>query len=211
MVYASQTINGCESLDTLAVNIQITIITDPEINLPNNTICLESFATLDSLGIESLGYEVNYYDSSGNILNPDHIIQQNEYYYISYLDPISGCESNDVYIDIEVISCEVEIYNAISINNNYQNDYMVIENVELFPENQLQIFNRNGQLIYSQRNYGQDESKRFYGKSNTGTSLGTNSYLPSGSYIYIFTYLNEFTNQTKTRKGFVTIHNIIGQ
>ena len=86
-----------------------------------------------------------------------------------------------------------------------------IENVELFPENQLQIFNRNGQLIYSQRNYGQDESKRFYGKSNTGTSLGTNSYLPSGSYIYIFTYLNEFTNQTKTRKGFVTIHNIIGQ
>ena len=174
---------------------------------------MESFSSLDSLGIESLDYTINYYDSlnGGNAIPSDHLIQQDESYYVSYYDPSSGCESNRVYININVLNCEVEIYNAISVNYNNQNEYMVIENVELFPENQLQVFNRNGQLIYSQKNYGQDENKRFYGKSNVGQAISVNSYLPSGSYIYVFTYLNEFTNTTKTKKGFVTIHNIIGK
>ena len=108
------------------------------------------------------------------------------------------------------MNCEIEIYNAISINDNFQNNYMVIENVELYPDNILNIYNRNGELVYSQDNYGQEETKLFYGIANKGSTVNRRSYLPSGSYMYVFTYLNQYTGFTITKKGFLTISNLIG-
>ena len=99
-------------------------------------------------------------------------------------------------VDVTVIPCDVNIYNAISINNNSQNDYMVIEYVEYYPNNKLQIFNRNGQLVYLQNNYGADQNKRFYGKGNVGGFLDRSAiYLLVHICIYLLILIHLQTIQ----------------
>mgnify|MGYP001219634794 CR=1 FL=1 len=109
------------------------------------------------------------------------------------------------------ISCEkyvlnkesdVEIFNAISINNNGKNDYLYIRNVNLFPKNNLFVFDRNGRLVYKQDSYGIGNNL-FYGFSN----IDNDFELKSGSYIYVFEFFHEALNETIIKKGFLTISN----
>jgi len=213
VVYASQTIDGCEGTDRLEVTVSISVIPEPTIEFSSQEFCLESNPSISSIIIPETNYSIIWYDSEfgDTELDSDYLLEDGNSYYFSFFDSESGCESIRVQVDVTVIPCDVNIYNAISINNNSQNDYMVIEYVEYYPNNKLQIFNRNGQLVYLQNNYGADQNKRFYGKGNVGGFLDRSAYLPSGSYMYIFTYFNPFTNNTLTKKGFVTIHNIVGR
>lgn len=83
----------------------------------------------------------------------------------------------DVTIEINVIG-EITAYNGISPNNDGFNDYFKIENIEfLEPENQVLIYNRWGDKVYSADNYNND-SQRFTGVSNDGKEL------PNGVYFY---------------------------
>ena len=141
-----------------------------------------------------------------------YTIEDGSIYYVTYIDSETGCESiSRLGIQVSVIACEVNIYNAISINNNYQNDYMVIEYAELFPDNKLEVYNRNGKLVFSQEGYATDGTKLFYGKGNYGSFLDKNAYLPSGSYLYVFQYYNQYIGERILKKGFVTINNTIGK
>ena len=102
-----------------------------------------------------------------------------------------------------LISYEVEIYNAISPNGNDKNDFFFIKNADKYPNNSLRIFDRNGIVVYEVNGYGID-NKLFYGKSNINNS---NNTLPSGSYFYIFSYLDTSSQQTIVKKGVLTLIN----
>jgi len=103
----------------------------------------------------------------------------------------------------DLVFYEIEIYNAISPNGNDKNDYFYIKNADKYPNNSLKIFDRNGIIIYDEKGYGTD-SKLFYGKSNINNS---NATLPSGSYFYIFSYLDESSQETIVKKGILTLIN----
>tara|TARA_Y100000768_G_scaffold81111_1_gene57770 strand:- start:4724 stop:5647 length:924 start_codon:yes stop_codon:yes gene_type:complete len=102
-----------------------------------------------------------------------------------------------------LISYEVEIYNAISPNGNDKNDFFFIKNADKYPNNSLRIFDRNGIVVYEVNGYGID-NKLFYGKSNINNS---NNTLPSGSYFFIFSYLDTSSQQTIVKKGVLTLIN----
>ncbi len=103
----------------------------------------------------------------------------------------------------DLVFYEIEIYNAISPNGNDKNDYFYIKNADKYPNNSLKIFDRNGIIIYDEIGYGTD-NKFFYGKSNISNSSAT---LPSGSYFYIFSYLDQSSQEIIVKKGVLTLIN----
>ncbi len=68
-------------------------------------------------------------------------------------------------------------------NNDGKNDFLVIEGIEHSKNNSLQIFDRNGLMVYSKANY----KNGFNGISNNNTTIAKKSGLPSGVYFYIIT------------------------
>lgn len=208
LVYASQTENECESIDRLGVSVETDIITDPILITTELDFCLAREATLADLEIDAQGFELEWYDSfsGGTMLAMDTLLEDNASYYATLYDATSGCESlMRLEVVPTVIPCEVIIFNAISLNDNGLNDYMVIENAEYFPFNTLEIFNRDGHLIYSQKKYGVGDNL-FRGIANVDGIYSKGSNLPTGSYLYVFTYYNPYLQEYYTKKGFLTIN-----
>ena len=210
IVYATQVVGECESSQSLAVTVEISSIEDPSSELLNQNFCLESDATISDIIIDNSSNQILWYDQpiGGNQLTIDDLLENNTIYYAAIYNFESGCESfNRLPITVNINPCEVNIYNAISINNNYENNYMVIENAEYYPDNKLDVYNRNGKLIYRQNGYASDGTKLFYGKGNYGVFLNSNDYLPTGTYMYVFSYYNNYTNEAIVKRGFLTINN----
>jgi gliding motility-associated-like protein len=208
-VYASQTVNGCESNNRLQVDIVINSVPNP-VNISSSLkFCLGENRTLSDLKINSQGYELEWYSSQTGTTryDPDTIIEDGVVYYATLYDSISGCESETrLAIIPEIIACNVKIYNALSLNDDGKNDYMVIENAEYYSNNSLEIYNRNGQLLFQTYNYGQNNSNYFYGKANVSGVISPGSKLPTGSYLYVFKYYDSFIkNEYIVLKGFLTI------
>jgi hypothetical protein len=215
VLYATQAQNGCESITRLEVNVEIDIIPDPILITTELEFCLAREATLADLELDDQGFTLEWYDSfnGGNMLPMDTLLEDAVSYYATLYDSLSGCESlMRLEVVLTVIPCEVIIYNALSLNDNGQNDYMVIENAEYFPDNSLEVYNRDGHLVYSQTQYGLDDNL-FRGVANVGNIYGNGTVysasspnLPTGSYLYIFKYFNPYEQQQYTLKGFLTIN-----
>lgn len=59
-------------------------------------------------------------------------------------------------INVEVIACEVIIPNVFTPNGDGQNDKLVFENLEYYPNNKVVVFNRWGQKIFEKSGYQND-------------------------------------------------------
>lgn len=72
------------------------------------------------------------------------------------------------------------VYNAVSANNDGQNDFLVIGNIEYYPENKFSLFNRWGDKLFEIENYDNKE-RVFRGKTN----IGGEKDLVNGTYFYV--------------------------
>ena len=85
----------------------------------------------------------------------------------------------------------------MQLRGDGKNDGFVIMNIENFPDNNLKIFNRWGNLIYQKDGY----LNEFEGYANTGDQVGK-AKLPAGTYFVILEYGDE---KTETYNGFLLI------
>jgi gliding motility-associated-like protein len=69
----------------------------------------------------------------------------------------------------------------LSPNGDGVNDTLIIENLELSPNNTLSIYNRYGVLVYQMENY----NNQFDGKSNVEMVVNQPEGLSAGVYFYI--------------------------
>ena len=74
----------------------------------------------------------------------------------------------------------LKIPNAFSPNGDGINDFFVIQGIEEYPNNELFIYNRWGELVYYKTNY----DNTWNGESNTKTPFGKK--LTEGTYFYVF-------------------------
>ena len=81
-------------------------------------------------------------------------------------------------------------YNAFSPDGDNKNDVWMINNIDLYPDNKLSIYNRWGDEVYSAKGY-----------SNATAWDGGN--LQPGTYYYVLTATIE--NQSRVFKGFITM------
>jgi gliding motility-associated-like protein len=87
---------------------------------------------------------------------------------------------------------ELELPNGLSPNGDGKNDYFVIHGLESFPDNELWVYNRWGNLVFRQDDYKND----WAGISNNGGEL------PDATYFVVFKTLG---NQQVTLTGYVDI------
>ena len=90
--------------------------------------------------------------------------------------PVSDTQNE---IEIDVVPGEIVVYNAVSPNGNGKHDFLEIVNITAFPNNQVNIFNRWGDMVYEVKGYD-NGNKAFKGVSN----LGGKNELPEGTYYY---------------------------
>jgi gliding motility-associated-like protein len=75
----------------------------------------------------------------------------------------------------------LEVYNGLTPNGDGLHDVFTIRNIELYPDNNLKIYNRWGTKVYETDGYGIN-GKFFRGYKTGGGSL------PSGVYYYLLKY-----------------------
>jgi len=104
----------------------------------------------------------------------------------------NGCDTATVTIYLACI--DIVIFTAMSPNRDNINDVFYISGIEEFPQSELRIFNRWGNLVYQATNYQNDW---------TGT-WKNNQELPDGTYFYQLD-LNE-PNDDRHFEGFIELH-----
>ncbi|SEL88858.1 gliding motility-associated C-terminal domain-containing protein [Parapedobacter koreensis] len=93
-------------------------------------------------------------------------------YYLAAAD--GSCESPRVPIRVEISNAGIQAPNTFSPNGDGHNDTWHIAGLASYPHATVHIFNRNGQLLYTQRTGAPDFDGRYRG-----------SDLPVGAYFYI--------------------------
>lgn len=100
-------------------------------------------------------------------------------------------------------SCDVIVYNYISVNSDGTNEYFHIEGIERYPENTLEIFNRWGVLVYKMEGYD-NSTKVFNGISEGRVTVNTEAKLPEGTYYYNLNYTKS-NGRTIQKSGYLYI------
>ena len=112
-------------------------------------------------------------------------------------DAIGGVPTLTAGCDEEVVSSGIAVSNEIlTPDNDGVNDFFRIENIESFPNNTVQIYNRWGVVVYEMAGYD-NQSNVFRGASNGRVTISTDSELPVGVYFYIIKYVNEGNHLNK--------------
>ena len=91
--------------------------------------------------------------------------------------------------------CQVSIFNGLSPNGDGQNDFFAIDNIEEFPNNRVEIYNRWGQRLAEFKPYDNVNN------SWKGTMNGSGTQAPSGTYFYVI----DLGNGTKPIKGWLEL------
>lgn len=107
-------------------------------------------------------------DNDGNMDGPD--------------DPGDrDCNGNGIPDFRDPLACSVVVPGGMSPGTDGANDVLVIENLDNFPNNRLQIFSRWGLIVYDSGNRGYEQD--WDGTINVGAKKGEK--LPTGVYYYV--------------------------
>ena len=80
--------------------------------------------------------------------------------------------------------------NAMSANGDDKNDYFHIVGIENYPDNQVTIYNRNGEKVFAISHYD-NRQKVFKGIVEGEVSLSNAAHLPQDTYFYLIEYYDE--------------------
>jgi hypothetical protein len=97
--------------------------------------------------------------------------------YSVWFRPNNGC---DYYASFS-IQAAIKIYNGVSANADGLNDFFLLDCIDTFENNNVQIFNRDGTKVWEADGYN-NQDVRFTGVSNVGNKQRE---LPVGTYFFI--------------------------
>ncbi len=166
-------------------------VEDPEFSIvTTGSLCLRTedgsanqFSGQAFVAIETLGVyvdSVTYFDNAGDIVlaarGAETLIDATPGAYTVNFRASNGCDYSSTF----VIDSEIRIYNGVSANDDGMNDFFLIDCLDFFENNNVQIFTRDGIRIYEIDGYD-NITKRFNGTSNVGATQD----LPAGTYFYV--------------------------
>lgn len=165
-----KTNDGCS--DTITANIYV--MSKPVANAGPDKSIMEG-SEIQLSGSVS-GDSISYYWTGESIalplsLNP-FVTPSSDRSYTLHVVSNAGCGSDSDIVDIHVFK-KVNIPNAFSPNNDGFNDNWHLQGIETYPESEVFVFDRYGQIVF--------KTKQF--TNWDGTSK--NKLLPLGTYYYI--------------------------
>ena len=126
-------------------------------------------------------------------LNPDEVeileitvevLGFGEYLNTAYIDNYEGGDDIDLSNnedDATVTPVCLTIYNEFSPDGDGINETFVIDCIEQYPNNTLEVYNRWGNIVYSTKKYLND----WDGTSNGRAVINQSDKLPVGTYYYV--------------------------
>lgn len=179
--------NGCSSFDEKTIEVYPTPIINagPDLKvLEGDAVTLQP--TQASNNLTYLWLPSTYLDDATKA-NPV-CKPTNDITYTLTVRSADGCTASDDLF-IKVIR-DFIVPNTFTPNNDGINDLWLIDNLDLYPNHRVQVFNRYGQLMFETKNYSKPWDGTYKGKP-----------LPVGTYYYII----ELGGQRKPKTGYVTI------
>ncbi|MCL5247781.1 gliding motility-associated C-terminal domain-containing protein, partial [Cellulophaga sp. 20_2_10] len=116
-------------------------------------------------------------------------------------DPLDPCD-NIGGTPPEGAPCDISIYNDL-VGPGVDDGYFRIINIEQFPNNTVQIYNRWGVIVFETKSYDRGTNV-FKGISNGRVVVKKNETLPAGVYYYIINYNNN--GQNKSKAGYLYLN-----
>lgn len=171
--------------------VRITVIPPPPINAGLDTTIFEG-ATAHLHGSGGAQYAwgdgntLNYIYSA----NADAEPIETTTYHLYGTDPTGECPGYDDVTVTVIPSDEVVIYNTFTPNGDGNNDTWYIGNIQKYPDNTIEVYNREGKQVYKTRSYLNTWDGKAYGQE-----------LPAGTYFYVLNLGPGF----KTYHGTITI------
>lgn len=145
---------------------------------------------LNATGSVSYQWEPAEFLSDATIPNPIATVTENTQFVVTGTD-YYGCTSKDsVWVNV-VEDYSIIPNNVITPDGNMENDVWVVRNIENYPNNHVNIFDRWGREVYSTDGYSND-----WGATNYNGHL-----LMDGTYYYVI----EFPEIGKVMKGAITV------
>jgi gliding motility-associated-like protein/uncharacterized repeat protein (TIGR01451 family) len=105
----------------------------------------------------------------------------------------------------QVAGAIFEIFNGITPNNDGLNDFFRIDGIENYPNNNVQIFNRWGVLVFERDSYNND-GNAFRGVSEGRTTVKKNDELPTGTYFYILRFTGNENPGKSSYSGYLYLN-----
>lgn len=183
--------NGCRDTSQITIDPKVTLT--PEISFTNN-ICNQSSA--DVL-ISTIGGSPSYtYNLQGIGQNSDGSFENVSIgIYILITTDSQGCMDTNTVTIVPVPCPDPVPQEAITPNGDGFNDVWLIANIDLYPENEVSIFDRWGQRVYHKNNY---ENIDGWDAKYLGVGL------PVSTYYYVL-QVAIGDDEKKTFKGAVSI------
>lgn len=172
--------NNCLSTP---VSYSVNVISLPNINIVNiiGACANESNGSAEVLITNtSSTYTVNWSNnSSGNVIS-----NVSAGLYTVDVKSSQGCVNNqNISIPLKECLADVFVPQLFSPNGDGVNDLFVISNIDLYPNNNLNIFNRWGNLVYQKKGY----DNTWNGMSN----VNVKGLLPASTYFIIIDFGQE--------------------
>lgn len=195
-IYNSNTINGVTC--TNESSFEITIYPSTDFTLDNSNIIIEDDNISVIMADDSVDYEYAIDTSDFQI---DNIFANlSEGTHILYVQDLNGCITKSFSFEISTALEELFIPQGFSPNADGKNDWFNIQGLyDNYLNHKLEIYNRNGVLIFEGNN-----ANKWYGIANKGL-LKTNKTLPVGTYFYML-YLNDSSVDSKPFSGWVYLN-----
>ena len=114
----------------------------------------------------------------------------NDYFIYEVCDSLGSCDSAMVKIDI--YDAGITVPEAFSPNEDGLNETLEFKGLDNYPQSQLYVYTRAGQLVYQSTDYHNDW---------TGKMIKNGKQLPIGTYYYIL----KLGGTNRSVKGFVFI------
>jgi gliding motility-associated-like protein len=130
---------------------------------------------------------------SNNMISITGVTVGTEYVVAVVCDNLGVCDTTFIIIHVtETADRQLVIYSGFSPNGDGLNDVWTIKNIDLFPGNELRIFNRWGNQVMEEKDYQNDWKGTWKDKT-----------LPDGVYFYVL----DLKDGTKTavRTGYIMI------
>ena len=123
-------------------------------------------------------------------------------------DPTNVDDNSDGNPDdptvVQIFSCEINPYNLVTPNNDGDNDYFIIEGLDCYVSNTLEIYNRWGVLVYEKTDYAVN-GDYFSGISEGRVTISKEDELPVGTYFYILNYTSS-TGESFNKTGYLYLN-----
>ena len=142
----------------------------------------------------TIGTDPNIADTDGDGINDGQEVDDNT-------DPLDACDSIGGIPPIDV-ACDISIASDLVTPDTNDGIFRII-NIEAFPENSVELFNRWGAKVFAVTHYD-NASNAFTGLANGGAILKVKDQLPAGTYFYVIKYLKR--GEAKQKSGYLYIN-----